>query len=183
MLLQWNEVRPASEHKFSARYEVEEPEKSQDHHSEAELNPLALTQIRNPTSSTTTPYLPERRDATTAAVNHQALGTPLHALPQIMQISFHPKDVLYFQSMSLSHWICSVLVVEEDTGAGPLTRPISRSLVITNSSFFEIVFSLSTNFPKVCRCEKLQHVLIIQSGSHTLRVQIPVELDLVKMYI
>lgn len=160
ILLQWNArngeimTHLTSEHKFSARYEVQESVKGQGNRSETDLNPLILTQqIGISTPFSTSSSLPTGQDATILTDNHQEPGAPHHIPPQIMQISFHPEDVVCFQSMSRSHWIyCAVLVIEEDTCAGPLTRPISRRLVITNSNLYEVVFNLSTNFPKVRRC-------------------------------
>lgn len=113
ILLQWNKLHPASEYTFSARYEVQE--KDRDNRSVVNLYPLTSTQIGMSTLSATSP---EHRDATTATINHQGHGAPRHVLPQIMQISIHPEDVVYFQSMLRVHWIYSLLVIKEALAQG-----------------------------------------------------------------
>ncbi|KJA13643.1 hypothetical protein HYPSUDRAFT_72945 [Hypholoma sublateritium FD-334 SS-4] len=56
----------------------------------------------------------------------------LAAAPAEFVVALYPCHALYFQR--------------------PLTRPISRSLMIANANSYPIVFKIETKTPQVCRC-------------------------------
>lgn len=68
--------------------------------------------------------------------------------------------------------------------AGPLTRPISRSLLITNHGFYAIAFSLKTKAPEVRCCQVVLGAMQSwRNDSFTSRARTAVGLNLARIYI
>ncbi len=73
------------------------------------------------------------------------------ASDQRLRVSFLPNNEICFQSMLLWSGLNTprLYILTKPLLTGPLTRTISRSLVITNFHFCAIVFDLKSNAPEV----------------------------------